>query len=131
MQPLKLEDLSAQFDSIVRRCRDGGWAYRLPRSGRTAQVRRRPPGSQPSENILAVAVQESPRHERRTGKNLVSSAVRNFRTTAAEPSVNFSCPSCQNPNIIYISAAVPNSADSERHLMIIKCFSFFQRSHYV
>ena len=29
MQPLKLEDLSAQFDSIVRRYRDGGLiAYR-------------------------------------------------------------------------------------------------------
>ncbi|WP_212668361.1 hypothetical protein [Fibrobacter sp. UWH3] len=29
MQPLKLEDLNAQFDSIVRRYRDGGHiAYR-------------------------------------------------------------------------------------------------------
>jgi hypothetical protein len=29
MQPLKLEDLNAQFDSIVRRYRDGGLiAYR-------------------------------------------------------------------------------------------------------
>ena len=29
MQPLKLEDLNDQFDSIVRRCRDGGLiAYR-------------------------------------------------------------------------------------------------------
>ena len=67
MQPLKLEDLTAQFDSIVRRYRDGGLiAYRDAL---------RPPRTQPAENILAVAVQESPCHERRTGKNLVSSAV--------------------------------------------------------
>lgn len=34
MQPLKFEDLTAQFDSIVRRCRDGGLiAYRDARYG--------------------------------------------------------------------------------------------------
>ena len=140
MQPLKLEDLNAQFDSILRRYRDGGLiAYRdvgyfmndmLNLFERIERLRLFV-NNDGAMNILAVAVQESPRHERRAGKNLVSSAVRNFRTTATEPSVKFSCPSCQNPNIIYISAAVPNSAGSERHLMIIKCFSFFQRSHYV
>ena len=44
-----------------------------------------------------------------------------------EINVKFPYAPCQNPNIIYISAAVPNSAGSERHLMIIKCFFFFSK----
>lgn len=104
MQPLKLEDLNAQFDSIVRRYRDGGLiAYRDARYFMNDMLnlferierQRLFVNNDGAKKVLAVAVQESPRHERRTGKNLVSSAVRNFRTTAAQPSVKFSCPSCQ------------------------------------
>lgn len=77
MQPLKLEDLNAQFDSIVRRYRDGGLiAYRdahyfmndmLNLFERIERLRLFV-NNDGAKNIMAVAVQESPRHERRTGK---------------------------------------------------------------
>ncbi len=81
MQPLKLEDLDAQFDSIVRRYRDGGLiAYRDARYFTNDMLnlferierQRLFVNNDGAKNILAVAVQESSRHERRTGKNLVS-----------------------------------------------------------
>ena len=88
MQPLKLEDLTAQFDSIVRRYRDGGFiAYRD--AGELLKYE----GGLPEVNRLKISwltrFKNRPAMRDELEKNLVSSVVRNFRTTAAQPSVKF------------------------------------------